>query len=349
VRPAERARYCRWASINLKFSQINMPILLRDLIAAIDPSVEQRVRRTRDRTRASIQEALRSECRLSMRSADEIEEPGSTASVRVEIEPGYPEVLERVAFPDDLEHVLLLNGYRTQIEQAVSGLQGLEELREQLLRMSRPDQWISVSGGELANARSWAEELLKLRQVKDPLSEVLAVKQDILGVYVYDAACTDEYEVNRAVIRLYWGVIGLVSKWLACSVEDLTIVVLAHELAHAYTQLGADIEGRRWPSREFDRAEVDLVEGLAQYYAWQTLNRLSRKFPGALKTFDSLLAKQSSPYHAHVPWLEHFTAEAVRRAMIEARRWREGSLEHYERRLVQAAEQLRPGRHDDYR
>ena len=40
-------------------------------------------------------------------------------------------------------------------------------------------------------------------------------------------------------------VIGLVSEWLGCAVEDLAIVVLTHELAHAYTQLGADIEGHR--------------------------------------------------------------------------------------------------------
>jgi hypothetical protein len=33
------------------------------------------------------------------------------------------------------------------------------------------------------------------------------------------------------------GVIGLVSEWMGCSVEDLSIVVLAHELAHAYTQV----------------------------------------------------------------------------------------------------------------
>jgi len=323
-----------------------MPILLRDLIAAIDPSVELRVRRTRDRTRAAIQDALRSECRLSMRSADEIEEPGSTASVRVEIEAGYPEILERISFPDDLEHVWLLNGYRTQIEQAVNGLMGLEELRAQLLRMPQPEAWVKVSEGDLARVRSWGEMLLEVREARDPLSEVLAVNQDVLGVYVFDANGTDEYDVNRASIRLYWGVIGLFSKGLACSVEDLTIVVLAHELAHAYTQLGADIEGRRWPSRDFARADLHLTEGLAQYYALQTLNRLSRKFPGAIKVFELLLAKQPDLYHAHEPWVEHFTAEAVRRAMIEARRWREGTLKEYEGRLAHAAEQLRPGRQD---
>lgn len=92
--------------------------------------------------------------------------------------------------------------------------------------------------------------LLKLLEKHDPLKTVLAVRDDFLGVYVYEYnrhdPFADEHTVNRASIRIYWGVVGLVAEWMGCAVEDLAIVVLAHELAHAYTQLGADIEGRRW-------------------------------------------------------------------------------------------------------
>jgi hypothetical protein len=72
----------------------------------------------------------------------------------------------------------------------------------------------------------------------DPLKRVLLVSEDFLGVYEYDAKdlFEDQRAVNRATIRLYWGVIGLVSQWLGCAVEDLAVVVLTHELAHAYTQ-----------------------------------------------------------------------------------------------------------------
>ena len=44
--------------------------------------------------------------------------------------------------------------------------------------------------------------------------KVLAVREDFLGVYQYDASdfFTDEYAVNRASIRLYWGVVGLVAR-----------------------------------------------------------------------------------------------------------------------------------------
>ena len=61
------------------------------------------------------------------------------------------------------------------------------------------------------------------------------------------------------------------TQWMGCKVEDLTMVVPVHELAHAYTQLGADIEGRRWAVNAFARADIELKEGLAQYYMRQIL------------------------------------------------------------------------------
>ena len=123
------------------------------------------------------------------------------------------------------------------------------------------------------------------------------------------------------------------------SVEDLTIVVLAHEVAHAYTQLGADTDGRRWPVAAFGQAEVSLVEGLAQYYAERALMRLAARYPGAHAVFLQLLAKQPPPYHAHEPGAPHVSPEAVRRAMLEVRRWGELTLTDFERRLDRAADE----------
>ena len=125
----------------------------------------------------------------------------------------------------------------------------------------------------------------------DPLKTVLAVNEDFLGIYEYDARglFADEQALNRAIIRLYWGVIGLVSEWLGCAFEDLAVVVLTHELAHAYTQLGADIEGRRWAAPSFAKAESTLKEGLAQYYTDRVLHRLERRYGEALRVFFSLL------------------------------------------------------------
>ena len=178
----------------------------------------------------------------------------------------------------------------------------------------------------------------------DPLKTVLLVSEDFLGVYEYDASglFPDEQAVNRATIRLYWGVIGLVSEWLGCNVEDLAIVVLTHELAHAYTQLGADIEGRRWAAPSFARAETALKEGLAQYYTDRVLHRLERRYGRALTVFLGLLPGQPAAYRAHKPWVESSSPEAVRRAMLEIRRWNEGKLDDFNRRLAAAHQELSP-------
>jgi hypothetical protein len=65
----------------------------------------------------------------------------------------------------------------------------------------------------------------------------------------------------NARVELFWGVIGLVSRLLGVSVEGLTVKVLAHELAHAYTHVGADADGRRWGTTAFQRTDRALLEG----------------------------------------------------------------------------------------
>lgn len=213
-----------------------MPIKLTDLIARVPAEVEARVRRVRDQVRPIVQEALRAECRLVLRTPEETEQKRPGAHVPVEVEPGYPVVLQHIAFPDDFERIMLLGRYRALLEQARNGASGLVRLRDELMQRSEPGKWVSATASDLQSVSNWSAALLKVLDQHDPLKTVLSVSQDFLGVYEYDAKSlfADEMVVNRATIRLYWGVIGLVSEWLGCEVEDLAIVVLVHELAHAY-------------------------------------------------------------------------------------------------------------------
>jgi hypothetical protein len=109
------------------------------------------------------------------------------------------------------------------------------QLREDLLRLSDRDRCVQVKDTELQSIQKWAAFLLDLLDKRDPLKTVLAVRDDFLGVYRYDIRnrFADEYAANRATIYIYWGIIGLVSEWMGCMVEDLSIVVMIHELAHA--------------------------------------------------------------------------------------------------------------------
>lgn len=320
-----------------------MPIKLTDLIAKVPPQVEARVKRTRDGSRSVLQDALRAECRLLFRTPEETENNRKGAQVPVEVAPGHPAILRNISFAEDFEHILLLGRYRTILEQARRGTRGLLRLHEELRHLAEPDEWIRATRQEVHSTADWAAWLLRFLDQHDPLKIVLAVNEDCLGIYEYDVDLVgDERFVNRATIRLYWGVIGLVSEWMGCSVEDLSIVVLAHELAHAYTQLGADIEGRRWATLPFSKAESSLKEGLAQYYTDRVLRRLERRYAGALKVYETMVPLQSEAYQTHLVWVQNYSPEVVRLAMLEVRRWKEGKLTDFTGRLLEAKSQLHP-------
>jgi len=315
-----------------------MVIAVADLISSVPPEAEERVRHVRDQLRATVQDALRSECRLVMRTAEEPAEHRQGAQVPVEIAPGHPAVLDRLILPDDLEIALLLARYRPALEQARFGVTGLLELRGELQRVGNNVLSHQVTERELKSTADWATTLLAFLAQNDPLKKVLGVSEDFLGVYRYGLLDpdADEYAVNRATILLYWGVIGLVADWIPCAIEDLTLVVLTHELAHAYTQLGADIDGRRWPVRAFKSAEPALKEGLAQYYTERVLKRLAQRHPGAYQAYEAMLPSQPVDYQGHRLWAQDSSSEAVRRAMLEVRRAPEGTLAVFWRRLDNA-------------
>jgi hypothetical protein len=90
-------------------------------------------------------------------------------------------------------------------------------------------------------------------------------------------------------VHLYWMVIGLVAGVLGISVESLTVVVAAHELAHAYTHLGRDIDGKRWDTEEFARADLNIVEGIAQFYTEVVSRKLEPRNPAVLPATGSCL------------------------------------------------------------
>ena len=319
-----------------------MTIMLTDLIRRIPKGVEAQVRAVRNQTRSVLQEALRAECRLVLRTPEESKARRPGAQVPVKMDPAYPVALENIWFPDEIEIIMLLSRYRTALKETHRGTLGLLRLREELSKLPDSERWISVSVSDLQSTSNWAQTLLKVLEKHDPLQKVFTVREDILGVYEYDITDppADDRVANRAWIRLYWAVIGLVSEWMGCTVEDLTIVVLAHELSHAYTQLGADIEGRRWQVTTFSEAKIELKEGLAQYYTDRVLRRLSHRYTGALAAYEQMLPMQPDLYRTHEGWVKNSTPEAIRRAMLEVRRWNEGTVNEFNHRLVDAQAQL---------
>ena len=161
---------------------------------------------------------------------------------------------------------------------------------------------------------------------------ILAVNSDVLGSYrALDL---------RGEIKIYWGIIWLVAEYLNLDLDALTCVVLAHELAHAYTHLGADIDRHRWDTEVFKRCETPLLEGLAQYYTWAICQALEPTLPGTRQAYERLLEKQPPAYHTHQGWVVGLSPEIVRLAMLEARRSKIDKIADFNAALKWSTERL---------
>jgi hypothetical protein len=142
------------------------------------------------------------------------------------------------------------------------------------------------------------------------IERIQKIDQDVLGAYFF----------RRPEIRLYWQAIGITARLLNTSVEDLAAVVLIHELAHAYSHLGRDIDGRLWPTSNFAAADLRIVEGLAQFITAQVADQLHQRAPGLRIAFGTLATVQSAPYRIHEQWRKlGFAGEIVRAALIDCR------------------------------
>ena len=151
------------------------------------------------------------------------------------------------------------------------------------------------------------EELNKSK-IAEQLKEI---HEDVLGAYFY----------RQSRVEIYWMAIGVISLLHGIPVPELTTVVLAHELAHAYSHLGKDIDGKSWNTEKFAQADLRIVEGLAQFYTEVVCKKLSTRFPGALDAYRALLEHQSEPYKIQLQWArghEH-QGEIIRFSMVHAR------------------------------
>ena len=212
--------------------------------------------------------------------------------------------------------MLLLN--RSKLEHVVSGASFMEEYYQELSKTQVKSSCIAKLD-VIKSARGFAQCLLeyikKLGYIEynDQSGKILDVDEDILGAYFF----------KFPEIRLYWIVLGVCSQILDLPIEALTVVVLVHELAHAYTHLGFDIDNRDWKTKDFAGADVSLVEGLAQFYTEVICEQIESRLPTAKIAFQNLLKNQSEVYKEHKNWStnrdsEH-VGETVRISMLECR------------------------------
>lgn len=318
-------------------------ITLKDLLVDAPAEAKVAVTKVRDRTKAVIRDAMRAECRLSMMGVrDQYGTPTAVGHVPIHVRDGYPAGVETVALPDDARRLIAVAAYAGSVRAARGSVDDLTALHLALTRLTGNSPPNLASPNSIVELREWTDTLLQALERDNPIAKILAVDEDVLGVYACESGVEDDTVANGAEISLYWAPISLVARSLGESVENVTVVVLAHEMAHAYTQLGADIEGRRWPTASFLRADRALVEALAQYYTSRCLLRLRDRLPGAIRAFEALLKLQNPIYRGHEEWEQNASPEAVRWAMLEARRQAIDDMANFVERLQEATVRCPP-------
>ncbi len=325
-----------------------MVIRLKDLIAQIPTETEAAVTRTRDRFNPTIRGILRRETglRFSFQGGIEQIEEKDNRAVRVQVTPGVPAELEKMTFTEDMWLAVILTPWKACLESLrMDSFQVSKELCPILMQNEVTKEKFGSHLKTFQRTTEIAEILLKEVGEFDLIEHILAIRKDILGRYSYyipPQPMLFDMDKPTARIDLYWGVIGLFAKALDVSVEGLTIKVLSHELAHAYTHLGADIDGHRWRSDDFGNSELDLIEGLAQYYTVRVIDRFENRIPDTRDAYIKLLQKQPKEYHTHKQWFEKkYSPEEIRLALIEIRRLGRANLSMFNAALRDAKTRLR--------
>lgn len=323
-----------------------MSIRLDDLLKQVPADTKDRVDRVRRQMGSILRDAIRQETGLLLQRRQE-EKTGAqvgaeSRSIPIQLEPGYPECLKAVSFPDEFWCALVLSRYRHALLATSCAAGPLQQMCKELLQRPQGVQLVHGRDHHILTVKSLVDELLARLEAADPLGQILQVNEDILGVYGYRVG-RQLFETGEvtAQIKLYWAVIGLVAGMLGVAVEDLTTVVVAHELGHAYSHQGADIDNLRWDSAGFATSDHPLKEGLAQYYTHRVLQRQGLQFTCAKSVFDALAKKQPAAYRSHEPWVKDFKPEEVRFAMLESRRRGKATLSDFHAGLASAKKQLR--------
>ena len=190
------------------------------------------------------------------------------------------------------------------------------------------------------------EELLELAERATFAETLKKIDEDVLGAYFPLGKNPHNIYLMTPIpiIEIYWTVIGAVAKTIQVDIEGLTIAVLAHELAHAYSHLGADTDGTRWEDLAFCNSDVPIKEGIAQYYTERVMQWFQkRQIETPYHAYAELLKHQGAPYHIHKQWSRTFSPEIIRAAIIECRNNRVTDKDEFDDRMQSAKDRLRRG------
>jgi hypothetical protein len=203
-----------------------------------------------------VRDLIRAETALRL-SDENVHEsmPIKRASIPIKIVAGFPVSVARLIERNPDPTLWRLISLHPELDSIFDGLEKL------LAHWKEFEDWpclpgIAKDGGPILNhALRISDSLRSLTATRDLLKEISEIEEDMLGAYWHGSH-----------IEIYWMAVALFAGAYSLRVEDLTTVTLVHELAHAYTHMGRDIDGLTWRAGGFEHSEPAVTEGLAQYY-----------------------------------------------------------------------------------
>lgn len=291
-----------------------------------EKSARERVETAVERWSSRTREKVRTEMKFKFNY------DGAQESVPVRVEdrvpPPFVELFKQHS--DPLIWRLLLE--RSKLETTAKGLRLVGKNFRRMERSFEDMVPSDTEKSDVMSSRRLVEALLSMLEDSSVLESFGSIRGDVLGAYFF----------RVPEIQIYWLPIAVTAKALDISLEALTVVVLLHERAHAYTHKGFDVDGAQWPTPDFARADLSVVEGLAQYYTWAVCRKMEEEYPTWIGAFDRLLKFQPDPYREHSRWNPdgERAGEAIRGAMNSARAQPIYNADRFEEMVEQVRGQL---------
>lgn len=311
---------------------------LKDLIAEAGGQAEEAVTGAKSRYLDQVRGILRDLTRLKFTDRQGVE--SQHTSVPIRIMPGLPEALKKMGeeeLPSGEKLGLETIGLWAQdIKSLELVTERLNPLVQKLHQIPEWQQRADVYRHLLHGASDLAKDLSDYVAKAQLLKRITEINEDILGVYMP----ISQMFPDRGQIEIYWVVIGTVARLLGVDTEALAVVVMSHELAHAYTHVGLDSNRNRW-EEGFWNCDRGIVEGLAQYYTHMAAAALKdeRGYDKIWIAYDALTKLQgknkATNYVNHIQWMDKVSPEAMRQALLDLR------LGHMEREFGAFGEALK--------
>lgn len=296
---------------------------IKDLIQQAGAAAQESVTAAKNRYLDQVRAVLRDLTRLKFTDRQGVESQHTSVPIRVVA--GLPEPLKNMG------EEMLPSGEQLGIEKIGMWWQDIQSLDAVTLRLRPLVRVLRETPGWLDRAEAYdrrlnetlslAQELADYAAKAELLKRLTEINKDILGVYMPTARLIPD----RGQIEIYWVVIGAVARLLGVDAEALAVVVMAHELAHAYTHVGLDSNRNRWEDG-FWGCNPGITEGLAQYYTHLTAAALKeeRGYDRIWTAYDELTKLQKANgakvYVNHLLWMEKISPEAMRQGLLDLRR-----------------------------